>query len=48
MRLYCRTFMASMVKDGRHMHLFDDLYKAIERRYEMQTAVEFFEDDSEV
>jgi len=40
--------MASMVKEGRHMHLFDDLYKAIERHYEMQTAVEFFEDNSEV
>ena len=48
MRLYCRTFMASMVKEGVHMHLFDDLCKSIERRYGMQTAVEFFEDGSEV
>ena len=48
MRLYCRTFMASMVKEGGYMLLFDDLYKAIERRFEMQTTVEFFEDASEV
>ena len=48
MRLYCRTCMASMVKDGGHMLLFDDPYKVIERRYEMQMAVEFFEDASEV
>ena len=48
MRLYCRTFMASMVKKGGYMLLFDDLYKAIERRFEMHTTVEFFEDASEV
>ena len=40
--------MASLLKEDGHMHLFEDLYKAIERRYEMQTTVEFFEDDSEV
>jgi hypothetical protein len=37
-----------MVKEGGYMLLFDDLYKVIERRYEMQTTVEFFEDASEV
>tara|TARA_B100000809_G_C14744006_1_gene389645 strand:+ start:390 stop:503 length:114 start_codon:yes stop_codon:yes gene_type:complete len=37
-----------MVKKGGYMLLFDDLYKAIERRFEMQTTVEFFEDASEV
>ena len=40
--------MASMVKEGGHIHIFEDLNKAIERRYEMQTAVVFPEDDSEV
>ena len=48
MRLYCRTFMASMVKKCGNIHIFDDLSKAIETLNEMQKAVEFFEDDSEV